>query len=286
MSGRAVLLPFGLRPKDGRMVPVCDVPRGADCGLVCPQCRSPLLARKGAVLQHHLAHAADTDCPGAYETMLHKLGKEAVAEAGRLLLPEVLAVTGGLWKSLAKPRFVALDAVEIEAGIGPWRADAAVQAEGKRIAVEILVTHRCTPEKVASYKAAGIDAFEIDLSLLRREGVTRADVARAVVEGARREWIANAQAEAEAARIRGLLREQEIERRRRLAEEVAAASRKIAAANFDGHTNGQRPAGPLGSRARPVSTGPIYDPTEGLDALASGLLKGWNTHRPNNGAAR
>ena len=49
------LIPYGLNGA-GRVVHVNDVPRGKACGLHCPSCEAPLVARKGEVRKHHLAH--------------------------------------------------------------------------------------------------------------------------------------------------------------------------------------------------------------------------------------
>ena len=44
-----LLLPFGYRVADGRMVEPTDVPRGLECGCVCPKCGRRLIAKHGDV---------------------------------------------------------------------------------------------------------------------------------------------------------------------------------------------------------------------------------------------
>lgn len=67
----ALLIPYGMNDA-GRMVHVDDVPRGKACGLHCPSCGVSLIARKGSVKRHHLAHSSDNPtCEG----WLHKTAK-------------------------------------------------------------------------------------------------------------------------------------------------------------------------------------------------------------------
>ncbi len=49
--------------KHGSLVHVDAVPRGKVTGLFCPYCGGDLIARKGAILAHHFAHAGETCRP-------------------------------------------------------------------------------------------------------------------------------------------------------------------------------------------------------------------------------
>ncbi|MCE2595770.1 hypothetical protein K6Y31_13240 [Motilimonas cestriensis] len=52
----SVLIPFALDHASNEMVFVEDVPRGAACGCVCYACKTPVIAKKGNIKQHHFAH--------------------------------------------------------------------------------------------------------------------------------------------------------------------------------------------------------------------------------------
>ena len=49
---------YGLR--DGDPVRDSDVASGLECNCICPECKTPLIAKKGPIKQ--FAHSAETDC--------------------------------------------------------------------------------------------------------------------------------------------------------------------------------------------------------------------------------
>ncbi len=58
------------------------VGRGLACKCRCPECRSPVVARKGNVIRHHFAHIAASRCTG--ENALHAgLVRYAAAQCKR-----------------------------------------------------------------------------------------------------------------------------------------------------------------------------------------------------------
>lgn len=74
------LLTYAL--KNGTSVFVDDVPKGLECGCICPCCYEPLVAKNaGAKRIHHFAHASGVECEGAYESMLHLLAKDKICKA-------------------------------------------------------------------------------------------------------------------------------------------------------------------------------------------------------------
>lgn len=59
------------------LVYVDSVPNGNNCGCFCPKCGEALCARNGGNKRmHHFSHISGSDCPGAYERMLHLLAKD------------------------------------------------------------------------------------------------------------------------------------------------------------------------------------------------------------------
>lgn len=67
---------------EGKLVHIDTVPKGNDCGCVCPACKQPLQAKNaGPKRDHHFAHQPGVDCPGALETVLHLLAKERIQKA-------------------------------------------------------------------------------------------------------------------------------------------------------------------------------------------------------------
>ncbi len=262
-----VHLPYGLAAS-GRLVSIADANRGAADGLICPGCRAPLVARKGQVLRHHFAHASDTACEGAYETMLHLLGKQIIAEVRHVKLPDVSGRILSQTAFIADEEFVDLDEVGVEQAFGSFRPDLLVKAGGWTIAIEILVTHRCTPEKVAAYRAASLDSIEIDLGHLRgcEDPVTLAD---GILQSAPRRWIFSRRFEE--ARIAA-----EKAERARLAKYAAEMTRMSVQMQRARDAEIAREAERLKSAIDRVNA-KIYEPGD-PDPLRDGLYRGFHEH--------
>ena len=215
-ASNSVQLAYG-EHKDGRMVHVGAVPQGLACGCVCPACKSPLVARKGAVKVAHFAHHADRSCANALETMLHRLAKQVIADRLEVALPAVQA-HGHTLQEATLARF---DRVVLEQWLDPVRPDIVAARNGRRLLIEIHVTNPCDPGKLAKLAEAGLSAIEIDLSRAARDLQGEALDAE-VIRRAPRAWLwhplsaaANARALAQA--------QQEHERRQAAAETAAKA---------------------------------------------------------------
>jgi Competence protein CoiA-like family len=91
-----LLLPFGERVADGRMVRPTEVANGLACDCVCAKCRRRLIARLGAIVQAHFAHEADVECSGAFESSMHAMAKEIISDA-RMVRTPVIGAAGYAW---------------------------------------------------------------------------------------------------------------------------------------------------------------------------------------------
>lgn len=181
------LLPFGEAP-DGRLVTVNDVDRGRSCNCLCPGCKEPLVARKGDVMSHHFVHDTFLSCVGAYETMLHKLGKQVISECKEFWIPPVMAVYRGN-RVLARPaeRFRP-SSVRQETVIGAIRPDLIAALRDREMIVEIRVSHKVGNEKKESLIGVGLEAIEIDLSGYSRDAAPQ-DLVYGILQGAPRYWL-------------------------------------------------------------------------------------------------
>ncbi len=180
-------LPYG-EAADGRLVAVADVPRGIACALVCPECRARLVAKKGDVIRHHFAHESGLGCEGAYETMLHKLAKQIVADAGWLAVPPVQVSWYEHVRVVAHSATARFDRVELEVWQGGIRPDIVGYRRDRALWVEVAVTHPCGPEKIAAIGQRQAATVEIDLSQVRRDTSFEA-LQNTVLRLAPRQWL-------------------------------------------------------------------------------------------------
>lgn len=159
-------IPFG--ELDGRLVHVSKVERGAACGCVCPVCRVPLVARKGASKAHHFAHESGSGC--TQESLLHYLGKhimrDRIDRAFRMRQPIQMQ-----WKCVQCPDQHEGDLLRVSSGVrleqslGTCRPDLLLVGEtgDPRVFVEIVVSHR-PEDHVREYAAReSISIVEIEL---------------------------------------------------------------------------------------------------------------------------
>ena len=230
----SVQLAYG-QASDGRMAHIGAVPQGLACGCVCPACGTWLVARKGAVRVAHFAHHSDHACATAYETMLHRMAKQVIADRLQVGLPAVVSEVGDARRPLHKAMMLTLDAVTLEPWLGAIRPDIMARKGDKTLLVEIRVTSACTPEKLALLAYKQQAAIEIDLRRLPRHLDGEA-LAAAVIQEAPRTWLWNAKA----AEANALALDQAERERARIeagmeaaAEAKAAELRETAAMPFD-----------------------------------------------------
>lgn len=215
-------LPYGLTV-DGRMVSIADVPNGLACNCACPKCHRRLVAKKGAMVRHHFAHESDSVCAGAFETMAHLLAKQIIGEERRLFVPAVVGRYGEASKVVHSARWLRFDTVNLEVWQQGLKPDIVARLRGRELAVEIFVTHRCEPEKIALLRKRGTATIEISLGAMRHH-FDAAEFRKAVLSEAPRLWVFNALAERATADLKAeILAARKKAEAERLEQEIAAA---------------------------------------------------------------
>lgn len=218
-------LAFGLR--NGKLVSIREVPSGAACSCVCPACDGALIAHKGPKIIHHFAHANATGgCGEGYglETNAHLWAKLALGEALWIRLPPIVAEGGGLVRTVHRGKDFTFVAAALEKRAGEIVPDVELTAgDGRRLIVEVLVTHRCGPEKIARIEAGGVSAIEIDLAKWRNSGDAAA-IAQALLTEAPRTWLYNPALAAASKELADVAAERA---KAKAARQAAAAQREV-----------------------------------------------------------
>ncbi len=87
-------IPFGLRIEDQQYVDVADVPKGRQCGCICPSCSIPLIARQGKANRWHFAHASRNvdeigrECSFSFFVSVRTMAKQLLETGLTITLPE------------------------------------------------------------------------------------------------------------------------------------------------------------------------------------------------------
>lgn len=193
--------------RDGKLVSIRQVGRGLQPDCRCPACGSPLIARKGAIRQHHFAHKSGNSCETAAETALHLLAKQVICASGtRLALPpykivgrrrrgsksqaisETVPGVGGAIIQVAEGQeerrfegFTADALISVLSGSGHTR---------KELIVEIAVTNPCSKAKIRRIAAVDTPAIEIDLrEFPHYEDMSPETVGQMFLEPGRVKWL-------------------------------------------------------------------------------------------------
>ena len=180
---------YGLH--DGDPVRISDVASGLACNCICPECKTPLIARKGPIRQHHFAHRVETDCAGGVESSLHFLAKKVLSTHQSIVLPQQEIIFP---KERERGRFpqhaFRVTSAQVETKFGEIVPDVLIDIYGITLAVEILVTHKVDERKAEQFRKMGLPAIEIDLSRVDRE-LPESDIARLVVGGGSHKYWVN-----------------------------------------------------------------------------------------------
>ena len=125
---------------------------------ICPDCKEPLIIRKGDKRVWHFAHKKYTYCSS--ETSLHIAAKKILQDSNFIYLPKRQNVLNNMLGETVK-----IDKVDIEPKIENVRPDILITLENRQqIAIEIAVTHKVESEKLEKLQKLGLSTIEIDLS--------------------------------------------------------------------------------------------------------------------------
>lgn len=184
---------------NGELVHISEVQRGLQCGCVCPMCHSDLVAKQGKVQEHHFAHAKGAECAHAVETALHLAAKDILAKRREIVLPavEIHFPYSSRHIAVAPERRYLIEAIEVERKLQSIIPDVIVKIGGRRLLVEVTVTHGVGSEKLRKIRELGLSCVEIDLSDAERN-LAREEIEKFVVdENSRKRWLHNVRADEE-----------------------------------------------------------------------------------------
>jgi hypothetical protein len=197
VSGPQIL--YGARA--GELVHIDDAMRGLACDCTCPQCGRALVARKGEILAHFFAHAAEEiNCNPTPESLVHAYAKQQVAKFLHLALPGFSVearyqshdgeVHHLYWRHL--PIYsLEVKSASVESthfpGVVP---DVLFVTNRGFAAVEVFYRHAVPPEKLEKLQELSLSTVEVDLSDLPAS-ISSAGLAAALLQGRRWSWLNN-----------------------------------------------------------------------------------------------
>lgn len=139
------------------------VENGLKCNCSCPACGVRLNARnKGLIREHHFAHADQSNCRVAPETLLHLRMKQLLASHNEITLPWIQEDHLG---SRYASRTVSYQLIDVEKKQSEIIPDLIIKLEtGDIVFIEVKVTHGVSEEKLQKVKNMHASMLEIDVS--------------------------------------------------------------------------------------------------------------------------
>ena len=165
---------YAINRLNNKRIYIDDALRGRLAGTKCPDCGENVLARQGDVRDHHFAHISKTNCNG--ESDLHYRAKSMIYKSKQA--PYFPYPLENNVKKIKRHKFV--DAW-MEANVGDFNVDFLLRdAQDKRLAVEITVTHKTEKAKIDFFKKIDLTAIEIDLSKYHKKNMNESDLRKSI----------------------------------------------------------------------------------------------------------
>jgi hypothetical protein len=168
-AGEHYLIPYALL--DDRLVHVDTVESGAACGCICPGCKAPMIARKGAVRRHHFAHASGKGCgeSGMHLAAKYLLRDRLVAALAHRVPVNYRWVCGSCGIPHTRDLLYHAEGVEMERPLESCQPDLQILGAGRHplLFLEVVVTH--APEPVVLETARALRAAVAQMRLTAPE---------------------------------------------------------------------------------------------------------------------
>ncbi len=184
---------WGFRGEE--LVHIADVMSGKGCNCICPECKDPLIAKKGDSNMHHFAHQSEVVHNTCGESALHSKAKNIIKDhltSIRLpLTPSELYYFEERQILDSKTYgYLEYSGCDVEKGRADYRPDVTVYGPSKvELDIEIMVTHGVDTNKAQKVGNTNIGMIEIDLSSFYRKDILLAELIDIVGQKAPRQWI-------------------------------------------------------------------------------------------------
>lgn len=259
-------IPFGLDAA-GKPVSIVEAKRGLACGCFCAACGGELVANQGEIKVWYFSHKSKAECFGALESALHIAVKTLIENRKSLRIPPCIVhshldaaaaiaakKTGGggvtAWgqylyvnspiahtarRSLSigegqhpdEPTTLVFDSVEVEAWEGCLRPDIVGIVKGRKIYIEVAVTHFVDRVKLARLRERNTPTIELVVPFAHQQQWDWVSLENWLLkESTSKNWLLNPRVErlADEARERQVVAFEQSERIR-LEKEARAAER-------------------------------------------------------------
>ncbi len=168
---------------DNELKHISEVKNGLKCDCICPACEKKLVARNGGQKRiHHFAHYESAECKYGVQTSIHIAAKNILERVKKIRVPAVTVfvnteiektrfefISHGQFEKVSAERYIEFQEVILEKKLHKYIPDVVLISKGKRLIVEIAVTHFVGRKKLDKIIKSKISAVEIDLSKIEND---------------------------------------------------------------------------------------------------------------------
>lgn len=169
--------------KEGELKHISEVENGLKCNCICPACEKTLIARNGGIKRvHHFAHYESAECKYGVQSAIHLAAKNVLGRIRKIKVPSVHVfctteiekrdteyISHGTFINISEERYIPIEAVITEKKLHKYIPDVVAISRGKKLIIEIAVTHFVGRKKLGKIMESNVSALEIDLSDLDNE---------------------------------------------------------------------------------------------------------------------
>lgn len=205
--------------KNNSLVHISEVDSGLKCNCYCPSCHGELIARKGESRIKHFAHYYKSNCSGGLETAIHLAAKEIINNQKRIKLPALMYFDEEYSMEdieLISESWVDFDKVTLERKFDDFIPDIIAEKNGRKLLIEVAVTHFIDDEKYEKIVESGVSLIEIDLTSLNDDFLPKELEQRVIETTYNKEWIYNSRSEILQKRAISVLEKRHLENQKRI----------------------------------------------------------------------
>jgi len=169
--------------QNGELKHISEVENGLKCNCFCPACEKKLVARNGGHKRiHHFAHYESAECKYGVQTSIHIAAKNILEKTKRIKVPSVSVfinteiekksycfISHGNFQEISSDKYIHFEEVILEKKLHRYIPDVVIISNGKRLIIEIAVTHFVGRKKLQKIITSNVSAIEIDLSKIEND---------------------------------------------------------------------------------------------------------------------
>lgn len=167
------LIPFALQVASGRYIDPSEADRGAECGCICPSCKTPLIARQGGSNANHFAHRSrnvykktNKACEFSPMVAVRMMARQQLEDELEITLPDYYRYFGSDKFLVTKSSRVYLKDVKVERMIGKVPVDCSGHIGPYELIIYFTHKGRHPPLELQEIKSEALGIISVDIEPL------------------------------------------------------------------------------------------------------------------------